>query len=423
MHNRIILAAGVCVTLLLLISVSASTDEDAAERPSWPAHHGADRSNMSAETGLLRRWPEGGPPPVWTYDECGGGYSGVAIADGMIFTAGDFADDEKVLALDMEGRLLWSAPNGKSWNRSSPGSRTTPTYDDGRVYQLNPFGRLASYDAKTGREIWAVDLKAEFDAHWGIWGLAENVLIDGDKLLCMPGGERGRVVALDKNTGETIWANTQIAHTAAYCSPVVVTHGGKRQMLTMTQKSVVGIEVATGELAWSVPFVPRSPQNALTPLYHDGHVFVACGHSTGGRLLKIDQPARSATTVWHRKDLDNCHAGSLLVDGKLYGASCRVGGKHFFCVDFLTGETIKLDRTLGKVGMTTADGMIYCLGYRGQVSLLAITPDGFEIVSQFNLPRKPVNTYLAHPVVCGGRLYLRGGPELYVYDIRDRKRR
>ena len=114
-----------CVTLLL-ISTWASTADDAAPQPSWPAHHGVDRSNTSAETGLLKRWPEGGPPLLWTYDECGRGYSGVAIADGMIFTAGDFADAEKVLALDMKGRPLWSAPNGKPWKRSSPGSRTTP---------------------------------------------------------------------------------------------------------------------------------------------------------------------------------------------------------------------------------------------------------------------------------------------------------
>jgi outer membrane protein assembly factor BamB len=122
--------------------------------------------------------------------------------------------------------------------------------------------------------------------------------------------------------------------------------------------------------------------------------------------------------VWYRRDLDNCHGGAVLVDGKLFGCGCRQGGKSFYCVDFLTGETIKLDRTLGKVGISYADGMIYCMNHQGTMSLLAVTPDGFDIVSQFNLEKKPANSYLAHPVICGGRLYLRCDQDLYAYDIR-----
>ena len=391
---------------------------DESTQPTWPAFHGADRLNISAEKGLMKQWPEGGPKLLWTYDACGRGYSGVAIADGMIFTAGDFPEAEKVMALDMNGRLIWSTPNGKPWTRSCPGSRTTPTYDEGHVYQMTPLGRLASFEARTGKPVWAVDLAERFETRYGIWGLGENVLVDGNMALCMPGGPKGRIVALDKRSGETIWANTEIKDIAAYCSPVIVTHDGVRQMLTMTQRTVLGIEVATGKLAWSAPFIPRSPQNALTPLYHDGHVFVACGHSSGGSLMKIDQPAKTATTVWHREDLDNCHGGALLIDGKLFGCGCRMGGRHVYCVDFMTGKTLKMDKSLGKVGMTMADGMIYCIGHRGQVSLLKITPEGFDIVSQFNLPRKSTNHYLAHPVVCGGRLYLRGDQKLYVYDVR-----
>ena len=393
---------------------------DDAPHPTWPAFHGADRLNISSEKGLLKQWPETGPELLWTYDACGRGYSGVAIADGMIFTAGDFPEAEKVMALDIDGQLLWSTPNGKPWTRSCPGSRTTPTYDDGYVYQMTPLGRLASFEARTGKPVWAVDLRERFEARYGIWALAENVLIDGNMLLCMPGGPKGRIVALDKRTGETIWTNTEIEDIAAYCSPIIVTHDGVRQLLTLTQRTVLGIGVATGRLPWSAPFVPRSPQNALTPLYHDGHVFVACGHSSGGSLMKIDQSAKTATTVWHREDLDNCHGGTLLIDGKLFGCGCRMGGRHVYCVDFMTGETLKMDKSLGKVGMTMADGMIYCVGHRGLVSLLKITADGFDIASQFNLPRKSTNHYLAHPVVCGGRLYLRGDQKLYVYDIREK---
>lgn len=427
------LAAG---AVLVLIAAAAATHEESrrsagakgpatppptaelAQMPSWPEFHGPDRTNISPETGLLKRWPPGGPPLLWKFSECGQGYSGVAIAEGKIFTAGDFGDHEYVLALDLDGKLLWKSPNGQAWHGASPGSRTTPTYNEGRLYHMNPHGRLAALEAASGKEIWAVDLKERFDAQYGVWALAENVVVEGNKVLCLPGGPKGRAVALDKRTGQTLWVNTEIPDTAAYCSPTVVTHAGRRQWITLTQKLVLGVDVETGKLLWSAPFVPKSPQNALTPVYHDGYVFVACGHSTGGTLFRIDQEAGTAKVVWHRQDLDNCHGGALLIDGKLFGCGCRMGGRNFYCVDFLTGRSIKLDKSLGKVGITAADGMIYALNHRGTMSLVAVTPDGFEVVSQFELKKKPDNTYLAHPVVCGGRLYLRCQADLFAFDIR-----
>jgi outer membrane protein assembly factor BamB len=415
--KRIIVAA---VTLLVAASfragLSGASNIDGS--PGWPEFHGPGRTNISPDRGLLKEWPEGGPPKLWTYSQCGRGFSGVAIADGMIFTAGDFGPDEMLIALDMDGGLLWKSPNGDAWRRSSPGSRATPTYSDGAVYHMNPTGRLAAYKANSGKPLWTVDLKERFDARYGIWALAEHVIVDGNKVLCMPGGPKGRVVALNKRTGETLWANTQIEHYAAYCSGVVVTHAGVRQLITLTQRSVVGVNVETGALVWSAPFVPRSPQNALTPVFHEGYVFVACGHASGGTLLKIDPASRSASTVWHREDIDDCHSGALLVDGKLYGCACRVSGRHFYCVDFLTGETIKLDETMGKVGITYADGRIYALNHQGTMYLLNATDDGFDEVGRFQLKKKPTNSYLAHPVVCGGRLYIRCDQDLYAYDVR-----
>jgi outer membrane protein assembly factor BamB len=412
--NRISTLSGVLLITAWLCDPSFVAGGD----PSWPEHHGPGRTNISPEKNLLRKWPEGGPQNLWTYSKCGKGYSGVTIAEGMIFTAGDFGRDQKLLALDMDGNLLWEARNGDAWRGASPGCRSTPTFSDGALYHLNPAGRLAAYEAKSGRPLWVVDLKSRFDARYGIWALSENVIVDGSKVLCMPGGSKGRVVALDKKTGKTIWANAEIEDYAAYCSGTVVTHGGVRQLITMTQRSVVGVDVETGALVWSAPFVPRSPQNALTPVFRDGYVFVASGHSSDGTLMKIDQASKIASVVWRRSDLDDCHSGALLVDGRLYGTSCRLGGQSFYCVDYLTGKTIKLDDTMGKVGITCADGMIYALNHRGTMSLMEINDEGFDLVSRFELNRRPTNTYLAHPVVCGGRLYVRGDSDLFVYDIR-----
>jgi outer membrane protein assembly factor BamB len=411
-------ALGVMLVLPVLAANVAAGEAPAAAAASWPEFHGAGRTNISPDKGLLKQWPEGGPPLVWKYSECGQGYAGVSIADGMIFTAGYLGGEETLITLDMVGKLLWKASNGEAWSGPSPGSRSTPTYNEGVLYQMSAAGRLAAFQAKNGKPVWAVDLVKEFDAKFGVWAAAENVIVDGDKVLCMPGGPKGRVVALDKRTGKKIWANTEIEQTAAYCSPLVVTYRGVRQLVTMTQKSVLGVEVETGRLLWQAPFLPKSPQNALTPVFYDGQVFVACGHWSGGTVMKIDPDAKTATQVWYRKELDNCHGGAMLIDGRLYGSGCRAGGKDFYCVDFLTGKPIKTDPSLGKVGITLADGMMYCLNHQGTVFLLEITPDGFRIASRFELKRKPANYYLAHPIVCGGRLYLRGGPDLFVYDVR-----
>jgi len=418
--NRGSMALG-AVLLWALYGVDAvgQPQTDSAQARSWPTHHGPGRTNISPETGLLKHWPPDGPPLVWHATDCGEGYSGVSIADGLVFTAGNFGTTEMLLAFDMEGHVRWTEESGVAWRQASPGSRATPTYHDGAVFMLNPQGRLTAFEARTGTVRWTVDLVERFAAEGGIWGLAENVMVDNGRVYCMPGGERGRVVALDTRTGATIWANTDIKFTAAYCSPTIITHRGVRQWLSMTQRSVVSLDPETGELLWTVPFIPRSPQNSLTPVYADDHVFVAAGHSSGGSLLKIADDSRSATVAWHREDLDNCHSGSIVLDGMLFGAACRLGGKQFYCVDFLTGQTLQLDRTLGKVGLTSAEGMLYAMGYQGTMSLLKVLPRGFEIVSQFELPRRPPNTYLAHPVICDGRLYIRGDGNLWVYDIRE----
>lgn len=421
MRLRPFALVGWAVLLAGLVAVATVPAGPKLETATWPEFHGPGRTNISPEKGLLKTWPEGGPPRAWETTGLGIGYSGVTIADGMIFTAGDFDDTEMVIALSLEGKPRWKSPNGEAFLRPSGGARTTPTYADGAVFQMNGHGRLASYDARSGRELWAVDLKERFGAQHGVWGFAENVIVEGDKVLCMPGGERGRVAALDRRTGKTIWANTDIDQIAAYCSPVVVTHAGVRQMLSLTQKSVVGVAVDTGRLVWSHPFVPTSPQNATTPLYHDGQVFVACGHSTGGKLLQIDAEGGGAKEIWWREKLDNCHGGVILVDGKLYGCGCRLGGKLFYCADFRTGEIKQSDKSLSKVAITAADGMLYCLNHRGRMSLLEITPGGFRIASQFDLPKKPDNSYLAHPVICGGLLYLRYDEHLYVYDVRAKR--
>jgi len=401
----------------LLLGVPASAPAQTADSAWWPQFHGPNRDNISTDTGLLKKWPAGGPKLIWDYPDCGKGWSGIAIAKGRILTAGDFGDQEMLIALDTSGKFLWKSPNGAAWQGAEPGSRTTPTYDDGMLFHMNPTGRLAAYDASSGKEAWSVDLQSEFGARYGTWAMAENVLVEGDKVLCLPGGSKAFAAALDKRTGKTIWTNREFEERAAYCSPIVASYRGVRQMITLAQRSVVGIDVATGKLLWSHPF-GKVWQNTTSPVFHDGYVFITCGHSSGGQLLKINPDVRGISEVWYRKEFDNCHGGVILLEGRLYGCGCRLGGKDFFCVDFLTGKTRFTSKTLGKVSITYADGMLYCLSDKGKMSLAAIKPDGLDVVSQFDLPKVSPDLTLCHPVVCGGRLYLRHANHLYAYDVR-----
>lgn len=429
-HAMALLALGMTVaSFASLVRADDSPSAGAAavaaspgSAPSWPEFHGPKRDNISPETGLLNRWPEGGPKLIWEYDGCGIGYSGVSVADGRIYCAGDFGREAHVFALDLDGKLLWKSPNGRAWTGPEPGSRTTPTYRDGLVYLMTPLGRLAAYRADDGREVWAVDLKERFDAQYGIWAMSENLVVDGDLVLCLPGGKKALAAALDRKTGETVWATPGIADRAAYGSPLVTEYRGVRMMITMTEEGVVGVDVKDGKLLWTHPFRrPNVSQNANTPVFRDGYFFVACGHFTGGSLLRINDDLRSVTEVWHMRDFDNCHGGLILLGERLYGCGCRLGGKGFYCVDFLSGRTLAADKTLGKVALSYADGMLYALNHEGPFYLLEVKPDGFDVVSRFRLPKKGRGPCISHPVICGGRLYVRYDAYLYCYDIRAPK--
>ena len=405
--------------LLALFATASWLHADAGDiKCPWAEFHGPRRDNISPDTGLLKQWPKDGPALLWKYAECGRGYPTVTIADGMLFSAGDFADAEMLIALDLDGKLLWKAENAKSWKGAMPGARAVPTYDAGVLYHLNPTGRLAAYEAKSGKEVWAVDLKKEYDAQFGTWALAENVLIDGKTLFCAPGGTKGRIVALDKATGKVLWANTDVSDRAAYCSPILVTVGGKRQLVTAMQKTIVSVDAKTGKLLWTHQHETKNDQNVTSPIYWDGRLFASSGHGTGGRLLALSPDGASVTEAWLNKDLDNCHGGVVLRDGCFFGSGCRLFGKGFVCVDFATGKTLYNEKSLGKVSITYADGMLYCLSDRARMSLVEANRTACRIVSQFDLPKESRELCLSHPVVCGGRLYVRHWNNLYVYDVR-----
>ena len=407
-----------------MIAVALLTSCALAE--DWPQFHGPRRNNLSTETGLLKRWPSQGPRLIWRAAGAGEGFASVAISGGRIYTAGSIADNTVVTALDMAGETIWQEKNGPAYDRSYPGARATPTVVGGKVYHLNGDGYVVCLDAATGKRVWGLNILEKFGGRNIRWGLSESLLVDGDRVICSPGGKQTSVVALDADTGKTVWTCTGLGDLPGYAAPIVVEYGGLRQIVTMLSASAVGIAADTGKLLWRYPHKVSHDVNIATPVYRDGHLALLGTWGRGATMLRLHvrDGGCDAEEIWRTKELDNEHGGVVLIDGHLYGhADGNHRNRHWACLDWKTGKTMYSVKGLPtkKSGtLTYADGLLYVLCDSGTVALVPPVPDGFEIVSQFRLPAGGKGPTWAHPVISNGRLYLRHGDFLYAYDVRAR---
>jgi outer membrane protein assembly factor BamB len=410
-----------CILLASLVMPVLPRGATAEQRHDWPQFRGPNRDGVSHETRLLQTWPDDGPPLLWTADGLGHGFPTASIADGMIYTAGDEEGKTLITALELEGRLRWQVANGPGWVGSQPGhpgARGVPTIDGGQVFHLSPFGHLIALDAATGQRQWGLNILDAFQSENVNWALAASVLVDDDRVIVAPGGPSTAVVALDRRDGRVVWESPSVGDLAGYGSPIVAEHQGLRMIVTLTDKAVIAVRAADGGLLWRFPHETRWDENIFTPIHHDGHVFVST-QFTGSVLLRllVDGDTCAVEQVWRSEDLDNHHGGVVLLDGYLYGSG-RANGGRWACLDWKTGETKYLERGVGKGSVVAADGMLYTLSERGVAGLVPATPDGHAVVSEFRIPDGGEGPVFAHPVVCGGRLYLRHGQHLYCYDIR-----
>jgi outer membrane protein assembly factor BamB len=277
-------------------------------------------------------------------------------------------------------------------------------------------------EARSGRRLWGANILERFDGRNPTWGLAESLLVDGDRVLCTPGGREVGLAALDKTTGKTVWTCTGTNEEPGYCSPIVVEEGGLRQIVTLLAASIVGVHAETGRRLWQVPHATRNGENTSMPLFHEGRLLVST-QFIGARLLELSVRGEDATAreVWHNEDLNNHHEGVVRVDGHVYGSSRRgAGGNRWFCLDFETGQTAFGGRGIGRATATVADGRLYLVNHDGLVALVRPRPDRFEAVSQFQIPEGGDGPVWAHPVVSGGRLYVRHGDLLHCFDVEAR---
>jgi outer membrane protein assembly factor BamB len=227
------------------------------------------------------------------------------------------------------------------------------------------------------------------------------------------------MVALNKNTGSIVWKAPSTGELAGYSSPSIARYKGLRIIMTLTAKALIGVNADNGQLLWHVKHESYADENVMIPIFHDGHVFIST-LATGSVKWKVnvEDGKVSLEEVWRTKEMDNHHGGVILLDGNLYGTSTVKNSKKWITLDWQTGENKFMHEGVGKGSLTYADGMFYTLSIDRAMGLVRPTATGLELVSSFEIPKGGKGKSWAHPVVCGGRLYIRHGDFLYAYNVR-----
>ncbi|MEI6060532.1 MAG: PQQ-binding-like beta-propeller repeat protein [Bacteroidota bacterium] len=398
----------------MLATLLLSTTLSAQEAAQWRGQH---RDGVYTETGLLRSWPALGPKLLWHNDSIGEGHASASVVShDLVYTAGLRGGKGHVFAFTLDGKLVWDTPYGDEWSENFPGTRSTPLIHEGKVYLMSAFGKIVCLSADKGNLLWSADLMKEYDGRNIVWGVTENLLIDGDKLFITLGGTKNNVIALHKDTGKLIWSSEGNGEVSAYGSPLLITLPARKVLITMTEKSILGLDAATGKKLWSHEQINQWAVHANTPVYSNGMLYCVSGYGCGGVMLKLSADGSSIETAWNNADLDSRMGGVVLVNDKIYGMGDKVKGLH--CIDWNTGKELAFDKFNNKFGsIIAADGMLYVYDESGEVALVEPTLDGFKKVSGFKVPFGSAQHW-AHPVIDNGRLYIRHGNSLMVYDIR-----
>lgn len=394
----------------------------------WPQWRGPNRNGISAETGLLPQWPKEGPKLLWQVSDAGSGYSTPAVAGGRFYLlSSEGVENESVQARDLkDGKLVWSvrigAVGNPKQNPNFPTARSTPTVDGDRLFALGSDGDLVCLETGSGKVVWKKSLRADFGGKPGTWAYAESPLVDGDTLVCSPGGTVATMVALRKATGETIWkCALPEGDEAAYASAQVVETGGVKQYVQLLQKGLTGVEARTGKLLWRYPrAVSKFNANIPTPVA-DGAIVYAGAAGTGGGAVKLvaKDGGIEAQELYFEAKLPTAIGGGVKVGDCLYGTT----GQAMLCVDFATGRVKWEERALGAASLCYADGRLYLHGENGEVALVEPSADGYREKGRFTPPEppkhgNPMEKSWAYPVVADGRLLLRDHGSLWCYAVK-----
>jgi outer membrane protein assembly factor BamB len=392
----------------------------ASPEPGWPQWRGPRRDGICDEKDLLPTWPEGGPRLLWKVEKLGRGWSSPIVVGNRLYVTGDVEDDLVLFAFDLDGEPQWQATNGKSWTGSYPGARACCAYSEGKLYHMNAHGRVASFDAATGKPSWAVEILEQFRGKNITWALSECLLVDGPRVIVTPGGAKALMAALDKHSGQTVWTSEPLGDDrATHSSPILFRQGERRIVSSCSSTHGFGVDADSGKLLWTVPVRNQYETNVATPVYGGGRIFFVTAYSGGacyqGPLGDAGRPPASAWST----TLDTCTGAVLLVDGLLYGSGYR-RHKSWLCLDWQSGELQYEFKELTTSAAVYADGRLYCLAEDGRAAMLRPSAGGCQFAGQFRLAPGKAHDAWAHPVLLGGRLYLRYHDTLWCFDVKGK---
>jgi len=414
---------------ILFLSIAIASAQLAGAQPlsEWRAEN---RTGVSSETGLLNTWPETGPELDWMIEDLPRGWSSVSFGSESIFVTGNDGDSDVLLAFDMAGKILWKTTIGRAWTDSYPDSRCTPTVDGNRVYVSSGFGDLACIDAISGSIIWSNKASEIYEGTYGPWGIAESLIIDGNKLYYTPGGSLTTTIALDKNNGELLWKTESIDDRPGYVSPLMFEYAGKKFLVNVSGSYVFAVDLSDGSIAWSLDHLQINAEKSfavwedapaikcVTPLYHEGQIYITGGYDHGSFMLDLSEKGDAVSIVWTDSVMDVHHGGVVLQDGYIYGANWLSNSDgNWCCLNWETGEIMYEEHWMCKGSVIAAEGLLYIYDEkRGNLGLVRATPEKFELISSFRIGAGS-GPHWAHPVIHQGKLYVRHGTALMVYNI------
>jgi len=410
--------------LLLSTALSALAND-------WPQWRGPQRNGVSQETGLLKEWPKGGPKLQWKVVDAGSGYSTPSVVGDRIYLLGNEGlENEFVEALAVKGgKRIWQTRLGDVGNPkqqpSFPAARSTPTVEGEFLYALGSDGDLACLDSGLGKAKWHKNLRTDFGGEPGDWAYSESPLVDGETVLCTPGGSQATLLALSKKNGDVLWrCALPEGDQAAYASAIVVQVGGVKQYVQLLQKGLVGVDAKSGKLLWryNKP-VSRYGANIPTPVAGDGYIYCASAGTGGGAVkLMVKEGRVEADEVYFTPKLTTAIGGAVKVGDYLYGTTAQA----LQCIEFATGQVKWDDRALGAASLCSADGRLYLHGENGEVALVDPGPASYSEKGRFAPPAQPkrsneMEKAWTYPVVANGNLYVRDHATLWCYDVRAAK--
>ena len=411
------------IVLLISIFFLLITEEIQCQDAQW---RGPDRSGIFPEAGLLQEWPEQGPEMVLKVDSLGKGISSPVLSEGIIYITGKKGEHDYLSAVDLDGEVKYQVNYGRSWEKSYPDSRTTPTIDGDRVYVISGMGEIVCLSKEEGKIIWKVDAHTTYKGEFHSWGVAESPLIVDEMVLYTSGGENTSLIAFNKHTGDEVWKTESVGGARTYVSPVLYENGTIRQIIAATSHYFFAVFPESGEVAWTYKHVGegeafnrRATITTNSAIISGNEVFFSRGYDQYGVMLRVGEDGKSVTEKWRTDVLDTHHGHYVKIGDYIYGSTWINNSKgNWACIRWDTGEQMYEETWKTKGPIAFADGKLYCWEERtGNFALVKPTPEKFDIVSTFKVEYGS-GPHWAHPYIADGKLLLRHGAVLMVFNIK-----